>query len=526
MPMSPALFFRLRLALLLLAGVLAVPGARAQDVTTSGVAPGGLTGSGSRPTPRDPSLARDLSRFPGGSNQPPLGELMPIYFPAPAPVLGAELPPAPAIRDAIWNDLAPYANELFFAPLSTRLAKGDIDRRHRQRLDAYRAARATALAELRIGLEAAHTAPASAPAALANLARKQEPVLNELAGTADALRRDFYRGGFLTPTGDWNQYRNWRLGETGTTRTPQELLYDEFSVIRAAIFYQEGLSPAQRQLLREVVVELSEALGERDPGDLASTFEPEQVVFFLPHGSRLRVPAGISAGLAAEIGTFTAAKTALKRELRDALFNLDRQGDGKREKTLRELATQQEPRFAELETQAERLRLALAALPEQTRPAVRPGLPPALAARIDAYLREKAGLQSAARQQAQEPAPAGGKKAKPIAPDAARAALAAFEEQNRARLATLATEARAIREELARLAASTTSGDGDAKTVDALLADFMSAFKQQQLQSLYRDYRTAVLEPGLSPAQRQLLFDATLATLDLTGAKDWQAVPE
>lgn len=505
-------------------GTALLTAAMAQDMTAQGVAPGGLTPSGSRPTPRDSVLARDLNRFPGAPTQTGLGELMPIYFPAPAPVLGAELPPPPAIRDAIWSDLAPYANELFFAPLSTRLAKGDIDRRHRQRLEAYRTVRTAALSELRTALDAARGLPPANPGALAELARKQEPILGELAATADALRRDLYRGGFLTPGADWNQHRNWRLGETDTTRTPQDLLYDEFSVVRAAIFYQEGLSAAQRQLLREVAIELSEALGERETDDIAGTFEPEQVIFFLPHGSRLRVPAGISAELAAEIGSFTTAKRELKRALRDALFNLDRQSDGKREKALRELATQQEPRFAALETQAERIRTALAELPEPSRPAVHPGLPPALAARIDAYLREKAGLQRAARQQAQTPAPGENKKSKPAAPDAARAALAAFEEQNRARLAALATEARAIREELARVAATTT-GDG-AKTVDTLLADFMNAFKQQQLQALYRDYRTAVLEPGLSPAQRQLLFDAALAALDLTGTKDWQAVPE
>lgn len=524
MPLSFSLLPHLRLTILLGVGTALLTTVTAQDMTAQGVAPGGLTPSGSRPTPRDSVLARDLNRFPGAPTQTGLGELMPIYFPASAPVLGAELPPPPAIRDAIWSDLAPYANELFFAPLSTRLAKGDIDRRHRQRLEAYRTARAAALSELRTALDAARGLPPANPGALAELARKQETILGELAATADALRRDLYRGGFLTPGADWNQHRNWRLGETDTTRTPQDLLYDEFSVVRAAIFYQEGLSATQRQLLREVAIELSEALGERETDDIAGTFEPEQVIFFLPHGSRLRVPAGISAELSAEISSFTTAKRELKHALRDALFNLDRQGDGKREKALRELAIQQEPRFAALEAQAERIRTALAGLPEPSRPAVHSGLPTALAARIDAYLREKAGLQRAARQQAQTPAPGENKKSKPVAPDAARAALAAFEEQNRARLAALATEARAIREELARVAATTT-GDG-AKTVDMLLADFMRAFKQQQLQALYRDYRTAVLEPGLSPAQRQLLFDAALAALDLTGTKDWQAVPE
>lgn len=513
---SPPPSGRLRALLGAVLGLLltaATAFAQSSDVTSQGAAPDMAT----RPVPRD-RLPMGRTEINGqilvpASTTP---DLLPIYFPAPIPVLGSELPPAPAVRDALWTEFTPHTNELFFAPLSTRLAGGNLHRRLRQRLDAYQSARAALLADLRRQLETGEAAV------------DQEAKLTELAAQADALRRELYQGGFLSGNADWNQHRNWRLG-SDTKRSAQELLYDEMTILRAAVYYQEGLVPAQRTLLREIVTELAETIGGSEATALDDSFEPTQVIYFLPHGARLRLPAGLPAGLAADIASFTAEKNALKRELRSALYALDRESDGRRERALQELAVKQEPRFAVLEPLAERIRTGLAALPEQIQAPSRPGLPATLAARIDAYLRAKAELQQAARkaEEVARPAPTGKNDRKSARRDntAGSAALAEFEEQNRQRFAALATEARAIREEVARAAASQ-PGDNAGKSVDALLADFMSAFKQQQLQSLYQDYRTAVLRPGLSPAQRQLLFNAALAGLDLTGIKDWQAVPE
>jgi hypothetical protein len=492
-----------RLAILLqLGGFLAVcpklatAQSQAGEVGTAGV---GSNTSG-RPVPRGSPMVEEHVSIPLLTEQrTPLTDLLPIYFPAIPPVLGAPLPPAPAIRDAIWTELAPHANELFFAPLSTRLAApGNLSRRQRQRLDAYQAERSALLAELRAGM--------TDPARLAELARTQEAKLVALTATADELRRELYQGGFRSGNGDWNAHRNWRLGETTSKRTPQEQLYDEISVLRAAIYYQEGLSVPQRRLLREVVIALVEALGEgAAPPSLADSFEPQQVIFFLPHSARVNVPSGVPPELAAEIAAFTAEKAALKRELRDAIVSLDPETRGRRERALRELAARHEPRFLTLEPMAERIREGLGQLPNPQQPAAHRGLPAALATRIDAYLREKADLQKAAHRAA------------------GPGMLTEFEEKNRARFTALSTEARAIREEVARVAAAT---GGSVKSVDTLLADFMTAFKQQHLLSLHENYRAAVMRPGLSPLQRQLLFDAGLAAFDLTGDKDWQAVPE
>lgn len=458
----------------------------------------------SRPAPRDAlGPVPTITPVPIPKPQP---QLSPVFFPPQALVLDAELPPAPAVRDPIWSELIPHTNELFYAPLGTRLAEGDLSRRMRPRLEAYVAARSAALAELRAAL--------ATEGKVSALAAEKDGALAALARQADELRLELQRGGFMVADGNWNRYRNWRLGDTDSKRTPQELLHDEFSVLRAAVFYQEGLSIDQRHLLREVVIELADALGERDQ-PTAVSFEPEQVVFFLPHGSRFRLPAGLPPDLESGFAQFTAEKAALRRELRDALYELDQANSNKREKQLRELAEKQAPRFAALEVQAERLRAQLAALPDPSTAQAGPAtLPSELAQRIDKYLREKATVQQAARQHAQ-----------PGAAPLSRAALVEFEQQNRARLAALATEARAIRDAVARHAA-TIPGGAAPKTVDSLLADFSASFQRQQLRKLYDDYRTAVLRPGLSVRQRQLLFDAALAALDQTGLKDWQAVPE
>ncbi|HYC72788.1 MAG TPA: hypothetical protein VEB66_16375 [Opitutaceae bacterium] len=496
----------MRLPVLIAFAALAGDPLAAQTAPNANEVSAGVPATGARPLPRvgDPAV-------PGlGPTLPAAPRLAPVFFPSPVPALDGALPPAPAVRDAIWNDLLPHANELFFAPLSTRLAEGDLNRRLRQRLDSYVAARDAARATLRQALAAPERG-----AALALAAPALEPKLAELAAAGDELRRDLYRGGFLSGNYDWSAYRNWRLGGE-SRRSAQELLYDEYSVLRAAIYYQEGLSPEQRHLLREVAIELGEAIGRREaPAD--GGFDPERVIFFLPHGSRWRLPADLPAAAHAPLDEFIASKSALKRELREALFRLDAESAARRERELAELAARQAPALAALEQQAERIREIVAGARGADRPAVPPGLPPALVERINRYLREKADLQRAAHE-AQEPA---GRKGRAAAA-AGREALAAFEERHRARLAALAEEARAIRTEVARA----TGGESGGKTVDGLLAEFAEAFRRQELRALYGDYRTAMLEPGLAPAQRRLLYDAAVAALDLPGVKEWQAVPE
>jgi hypothetical protein len=491
---------------------------------------GGTSGSGTRPTPREatdidsssdtvvPELTGNL--HPGSDEgSPRLSQLLPVYFPAAAPLLDSDPPPAPAVRDPIWAELAPYINEPFLAPLSTRLSQGPLNRRLRQRLDAYRASGAVMLVELRN-----HLSGVTNDTSLAELARKQEPHWHELVRTADQIRRELCTSRFLNRSTDWNAYRNWHLGETTGKRSAQDVLNDQFSVFRAAIYYQEGLSTNQRHLLREISSELAETLGNKNSRPIADSFEPANIIYFHPYGSRIRLPDLLPALLEKEVEAFTQTKASLKTELREALVRLDRENDSKKERLLQELAQRQEPRFDELVRLAEKIRGQLAALPVSAQPPVQPGLPPSLAARIDAYLREKSALQQAAQKQSQDRKTSRDSSGSHRASDG-KSALIDFENQNRERLAALSREAAKIREEVAAFTTGR-AGEISSKSVDVLLAEFMRAFKYQQMQNQYRDYRAAVLTPGLSPGQRQLLYDAALASLDLVGDKDWQAVPE
>lgn len=514
---------------LLICGLVTAASAQAQSDPSgsTGGGPAAIGDGAVRPVPRAPVIINSGSRGLGSPRlTTSLSSLLPIYFPATPPVLGAELPAPPAVRDPLWAELSPWSNELFFAPLSTRLSQGDLNRKHREKLDGYKSGRIAILTELRTQLSALATAAASVrKAALQTLAAEQDPRCQKLAADADELRRELYRYTLFTQGADWNEHRNWHLDGDDGKRTTRERLGDEHSVIRAAIYYQEGLSPNQRQLLKEVAIELAAMLGDVDTPPASDGFEPDQFLFFLPHGSRVRVPAEISSALSQEIAAFTAEKNALKRELRETLFTQDSETPGKRERALRELAARQEPRLAALEPVAERIRESLATMPG-LQPASPPSdWPPALASRMSAYLAEKAEFQKAAQRQAQDAGKSGMAEKTSSVSASGREALADFEEKNRVRLAALTTEARLIREEVARIAKSRTEKNA-AKSVDTLLADFMQAYKQEQSQKLYRDYHAALLEPGLSPGQRQLLFDAAIASLDLTGVKDWQAVPE
>ena len=54
------------------------------------------------------------------------------------------------------------------------------------------------------------------------------------------------------------------------------------------------------------------------------------------------------------------------------------------------------------------------------------------------------------------------------------------------------------------------------RTVDQLAGDFAKAYAAREIRDHYRDYSRAVLEPGLSAAQRRLLFQAAVTELEKT----------
>jgi len=93
---------------------------------------------------------------------------------------------------------------------------------------------------------------------LAMLARVQTPRIAELEETAAQLRIDSNAVACMACSrgGDWNESRSWRLDSKRNEKVSPDTARMEFEVMRAAVCYQDGLSPAQRRLVREIAMEL------------------------------------------------------------------------------------------------------------------------------------------------------------------------------------------------------------------------------------------------------------------------------
>lgn len=428
--------------------------------------------------------------------------------------------------------LAEFVYEPFFMPLSPLLFSEDLSKARREKLTAYRTARSNALEALRARLDSLQSAtPEVRQSELAAFARTQAPVLTELERTAEDMRENFVEGGWFESGSNWNSTRQWRLGDN--TRWESNL--DEIKVMLGAAFFQEGLSPAQRRLLRELSMELYDSL--QSPTAEISLGSPGPFFYFTPETARIRLPAEMPPELEQKIHAYQDEKAALKLELREALYRQDRAFfEFKRTNVLKALAEQQAPRLARVEQQAEEIRAGLALLPNPAKPPSIP-VPRELAGRINQYLNDKVAWQRAmlARRDAlrnefpedrvefvrQRDSIAiqivGNRRTKPETKsrrDAALAELETFNAQQTKSYAVLAREKEKIRGELVGVA-STLASRGGGKSIELLLTEFGYAFSQQERWERYTEYETAVLQPGLSPEQRRLLFGAALERLEL-----------
>jgi hypothetical protein len=93
---------------------------------------------------------------------------------------------------------------------------------------------------------------------------------------------------------------------------------------------------------------------------------------------------------------------------------------------------------------------------------------------------------------------------------AAQNAMAEIADDFGRRYAELVNEFEAIRRD-----ATVALGNANAHVVDAALASARRVAALKDSEDAYRDYRTAVFEPGMSPEQRRLLFGGALEKLDL-----------
>lgn len=460
-----------------------------------------------------------------------------FYFPPTPPPLGGSILlfrlPVFGEPDTVLPQLRPFVGEPFYAPLSAHLHRETLSKSRLKRLDAYQAARTLELVSLRTTLTAARDAEAPARARLlADFAAQQTPRLAALEAEAEFFRDHLVSGGFLDYGADWNDNRTWALGDD----LRYESRVDEFKVIRASAFFADGLSPAQRRLLREFAMELAEPVGE--PTAAIALDAPKPLFYFAPETARIELPAGLPSAIKAKLDAYRDAKSALKAELRAAIYKQDRAYFGfTRTKALRALAAEQAPRLAELEVRAEELRVLLADFPRASRPPASL-LPTALSQRIAAYLREKQDLQRTlveklAALKAEFPShrvefirkgdghdidfvanrrTARAEEAK-IA--ALKLQLIAFNTEQRRRFTTLGADKDKLQDELIEFAKSKLNASAGTVDTDVLLNAFARQFSRQETWQRFRDYDTAVLEPGLSPEQRRLLYADALVLLEL-----------
>lgn len=422
-------------------------------------------------------------------------------------------------------ELAIYVNEPFYAPLSTRIAKGDLPAPLQERLDAYHAAKLAVQTQLRETLDAMHDADQpTRQHTLEALARQQTPRIVELERTAEKLREDLVKADY-----NWSALREWHLGDKNTRGdSPFEIS----QVMRATAFYQNGLLPAQRRLLREIAIELASA-GE----NTAAATAAQPYLFFPPEPARVLLPDNLSADLAAKVAAYQTKKSALKKELYDTVYAQDHATFSfLRSSGLKALAEKQAARLTALDALAEDIRRELVQQPPAT---FKPPLPPVLMARISTLLQARTALQKETMTKIEElrarierapiqlgysfesdgmkyvVAPARGPRgrspeemARIIEP--VREAMATIAENFGRHFADMINETESIRRETALHL-----GSEKPQPIEAALAAATRYALQQNSEEAYREYRTAVFEPGLSSEQRRLLFDGAIERLNL-----------
>lgn len=456
---------------------------------------------------------------------------LPIFFPPSPPPL--DRPVTRAVTPARGRltppaELARYVNEPFYAALGTRLFTSTLTEKLRQQLDGYAAIRRTLLQELHAELDRLRDAEDEARRpALETLARQQASRLAELGKTAEQLRHDL-----IVSQGSWGAHRDWHL----TNRADRGFSPIEIAqVMRGYAFYEDGLLPAQRRLLREISIELMMAAD-----DMATATAAQPHVFFPPEPARILLPEELPADLAAKVAAYQTKKSTLKKELYDAVSADDGATLGFLRGGLKPLAAKQAARLSELDTLAEELRRGLAAQAVAVQPVERSPLPASLTTRLNMLLRERENLQRETTNQIE--ALIARVRELPVQvsysfeadglryvvvprrarQDAAAAAqIAALTDQLRKDLATIAdnfgrqvaqqiNEGDAIYREAADVV-----GTKAQDVVDKALVAARRAAAQRENADAYRDYRTAVFTPGLSPEQRRLLFGSAVEKLEL-----------
>jgi hypothetical protein len=473
-----------------------------------------------------------------GSYSPPPFPAV-VFFPPSTPVYGAAIEERHSTGARIVNGrrllvpdgMADFAGEHFYPQLSTRLILGVLSRELEARLHAYRTQRSQQVTELLNQFVILHDQPAEAwESHLREFARTQSSQLVALENEADRLSEMLVADGLRNRI-DWNADRRWKLGAIKGGTDGAVEAEAEFQVMRAAAHYQAGLLTQQRGLLREVAMELQ--LLARKARGLPGTRADSDAMFFSPETTRFRMPADSSTELREKIGLYNSRKSTLKRELRELVVAQEGVGGAARKKAFEALADNQWPELLALEELADEIRRLLAPRTQVSAPPAPPWIPAGVMDAIrtynedrDTYFGELRHRMEAAaarvpptayvssldeRIQAQ-------REYVKVQNEARRQAANEFQQQNAERYAGLEKRYKMIREALSVVAEKQVDRKtGRPLDADTLLRQYGASMEEFNTfgreSAIYTNYRTAMLQPGLSPEQRRLLLSYAIVGL-------------
>jgi hypothetical protein len=265
-------------------------------------------------------------------------------------------------------------------------------------------------------------------------------------------------------------------------------------------------------------------------------------IFFPPEPARVLLPDDMPAEVAAKLAVYQTKKSLLKKQLYDAVYAYDGQKLSFFHNTLKALAEQQAGPLAELETMAEEIRRGLTSTRDASQIAEQSPLPPLLHSRVAALMANYTQLQRETSEQVEAilasakglPMQAtyrfegdglkyvvipmrvgrgyGGTPNQDVMNQIldVRTRIGNVANDYGQRVVQMIAEKDAIRTEVAQ-----TLGIARAASVDNALLAAMRVATAKETEGMYREYRLAVFQPGMSPEQRRLLFDAVMERLDL-----------
>ncbi|HWA24818.1 MAG TPA: hypothetical protein VG734_04015 [Lacunisphaera sp.] len=418
--------------------------------------------------------------------------------------------------------LAPCAGDTYYMAYTSLLRQDAWSDRRAKRLEASLAVRRKLSGELRVALAQSAGRPAGERATLlAGCARAQSSALQALEAEDESMRLD------LTTRTAFRPYENGlHLPISGNDGPPPPPVA---TVLLFAVQFDPGLSPAQRELLQGVFQDLCQS-----PSQAAASFS------FWPARARLPRPAGLAADLTLQLQRVQELKQKLAREI---VGVLNRKRDDARTADLASLAGRQAPEFVALDNLADTIRPQLEAYYAPDAPPVT-SAPDALLAQVARAFARKSALQHRVNAEIRElrrllpndkielvqqdqapsivhtPGPPSA-KARPLTAAETRILHDRLKKTNdevAQRTQALVKESQelqeAVRDYRDRILQAPQQNLGE------LAATLVQTVAMRENERLYRDYRAAVLEPGLSPEQRRLLLRESLAEIELTRLRD------